>query len=759
MFDKIKNYRHSLVLKIILVVGIILMLSVSTWAIFDIQHNRKRMMDDIISDSDRLSDAIRLGTHYAMMFNARDDIYQIITNLGKLRGIEHIRIYNKSGQIKYSNLYSEVGETTGIKAEACDICHRSEPPLDNVALETRTRIFQSPKGHRLLGIISPIFNEPGCATSDCHAHPPEKKILGALDMVMSLEETDNELGVYQKWLAILAVFLFLVTSTFIFLFLLQFIIEPIEKLINKTNLIAKGEYPPREKSHRKDEIGHLAAAIDRMGQVIGEKQSELNQQKNEYQNLFDLVPCIISVQDRDYKLIRHNREFSEKFAPKPGDYCFQAYKKRDRKCEHCPVELTFADGLSHTSEESGFNKDGSVSHWIVKTAPITNEAGKIIAAMEINLDITQRKLLEEELTKSEKKYHAIFNNIPSPVFVLDYDTLNILDCNDIAVSVYGYSWSDFLGKSFLDLFTERVREKHADSLRTMSEINKAKHWKRNGESIFVNIRISPSEYPGRKVLLVTASDITKRLETEMQLIQTGKMATLGEMATGVAHELNQPLTVIKSASGFFIQKIRKNEKIKEEHLATLSEEIVKHVERATNIINHLREFGRKADIRTERVDVNGVLKKAFEFFGQQLKLREIRVDWDLEDGIPYILAEQGMLEQVFINLLINARDAIEEKWQSGNVEEDEEKKITLRTRSEGNDVLVEVRDSGTGISDPVADKIFEPFFTTKKVGEGTGLGLSITYGIIQDFKGTIQASSNDGRGACFMIRFPAEGKS
>jgi histidine kinase len=114
-----------------------------------------------------------------MMLNSRDDINQIITNISKQRGIENIRIYNKQGQIKFSNRPAEVDATTNIKAEACDICHRTEPPLVELGLQERIRLFDSDQGYRLLGIISPIFNEPGCATDACHVHPEGKKVLGA----------------------------------------------------------------------------------------------------------------------------------------------------------------------------------------------------------------------------------------------------------------------------------------------------------------------------------------------------------------------------------------------------------------------------------------------------------------------------------------------------------------------------------------------------------------------------------------------------
>jgi histidine kinase len=225
------------------------------------------------------------------------------------------------------------------------------------------------------------------------------------------------------------------------------------------------------------------------------------------------------------------------------------------------------------------------------------------------------------------------------------------------------------------------------------------------------------------------------------------------MATGVAHELNQPLSVIKTASRFFMKKINKKEKIEDEVLFTLSEEIDSYVDRATKIINHMRQFGRKSDTTLGKVLVNAVLEKAFEILGQQLKVRGVEIFWDLEQDLPPILADPDRLEQVFVNLLINARDAMDEKWQSPQLQK-ETKKILLKTRSDGKEITVEISDTGPGIEEAILERIFEPFFTTKKVGQGTGLGLSISYGIIQDCKGSIRAVSGKGTGTRFIIKFP-----
>lgn len=754
MHGFVGKIRRSIAFKLILLVGLILLLSLAVWAYFNINYQQKKMMQGIFDEADRLSHTIKLGTHYAMLHNLRDDITLIINNIAEEKKLQNIRIYNKNGEIKFSNTSAEVDQMTNIKAEACYICHRSDPPLEELSLSERTRIFGSPDGYRLLGIISPIYSEPQCSSNNCHAHPPGKKVLGALDLVISLEETDKEIALFETWLVVFAVFLFLVISTAIIFFILRFVKRPIKKMISGTHLIASGEYLNKIDIDQVDEMGQLSLAIDKMGEKIGEKQAEVNKQRFEYQHLFEGVPCIITVQDRNYRLIRYNREFSEKFSPKPGDYCYAAYKGRKEKCEICPVEKTFGDGRSHYSEERGFNKDGTPTHWIVHTSPIKNEKGEIVAAMEMNLDVTRTKLLEAELEKSEKKYHAIFDNIPNPVFVLDMQSLEILDCNTSVEGVYGYKKDQIIGKSFLELFRTEEQEHYRTTLKTTSVINRARQLGKNGDTIFVNIRISPSEYPGEKVYLVTTSDITQRLETEQQLIQASKMATLGEMATGVAHELNQPLSVIKTASRFFMKKINKREKIADDVLLTMAEEIDSYVDRATKIINHMRQFGRQSDIILEKVQLNETLKKALEILGQQLKVRGIELIWNLEPDLPPILADADRLEQVFINLLINARDAIDEKWQS-HPHQKGEKQITIKTQSDSQWITVTISDTGAGIPDAILERIFEPFFTTKKVGQGTGLGLSISYGIIRDLKGSIRVFSRKDKGASFLIKFPS----
>ena len=751
---RILDFHFSLSFRLIFWVGLILALSISAWAYYNIGHQKETAIENIVEGTDRLGNTIRLGVHYAMMINSRDDITQIIRNIGKQDEIEKIRIYNRSGKISYSTGAGETDHVTNIKEQACYTCHKTDPPAVKVSRAERTRILDSPKGERLLRVISPIYNEPGCASAACHVHPEKTKVLGVLDVVVSLKKTDREIFSYERGIILMAVFIFLGTSGFMAFFLLRFVNRPIRKLIEGTRHIGQGKYDYKVDLKRNDDIGHLADAINQMGKKIGEKQDELNKQKGEYQKLFELAPCYITVQDRDFRLLKYNREFAEQFDAHSGDYCYQVYKGRSERCEVCPVLNTFEDGQSHHSEEEGVNRDGTKSYWMVRTSPVKNKQGDVIAAMEMSLDVTAMKHLESEVKKSEEKYRIIFTTIPNPVFVLDQSTLDILDCNDNVTAVYGYRQEEILMTSFLNFFETNGRRQYESLMKTSTALDRVKHYGKDGKVIYVNIRVSSTEYLGEGVFLVTISDITERLLAEQQLIQASKMATLGEMSTGVAHELNQPLSVIKTAGSFLHKKALKGEKIDDDTMKTLTDEINGQVDRASKIINHMREFGRKSDVVKEKVQLNDALTRALEIFRQQLKLREIEVVLDLQPDLPCVLADANRLEQVFINLLINARDAIDAKWWGNVAPEDKAKKVFLKTYTKDGMAVVEIRDTGTGISAAIIDKIFEPFFTTKQVGKGTGLGLSISYGIVRDYDGTISVKSREDEGSDFTIQFP-----
>jgi C4-dicarboxylate-specific signal transduction histidine kinase len=231
---------------------------------------------------------------------------------------------------------------------------------------------------------------------------------------------------------------------------------------------------------------------------------------------------------------------------------------------------------------------------------------------------------------------------------------------------------------------------------------------------------------------------------QAQLVQAGKLATLGELTTGVAHELNNPLNNIGLFVGNVIDLIALGSRDEKRILREL-QNAMQQVRKASEIISHLRTFGRAATVSHEPVDINGVVGRALSLLQEQMRLRQIEVQLDLCAGQPVVSGNAIQLEQVFINLLTNARDALAEASI---------KQITIRSVVEGDTIKLEFADTGCGIPEGLEQRIFDPFFTTKEVGSGTGLGLSITYGIITEHKGIIGVANHPGEGTTFIIQLP-----
>jgi len=250
--------------------------------------------------------------------------------------------------------------------------------------------------------------------------------------------------------------------------------------------------------------------------------------------------------------------------------------------------------------------------------------------------------------------------------------------------------------------------------------------------------------------VLSAKDITDLRHSEHQLIHASKLATLGEMATGVAHELNQPLGVIRMASTTCVKRIDKD-KADLEYLRGKLIRIGEQTERASQIINHMRIFGRKAEGVSHPFDLRDSLSEMSALARTQLHTLDISLKLDLPERSAIVLGEKVIFEQVLLNLISNARDAIEaSEAGKGQIS------ITADFATDEGHVI-EVRDTGGGIPEDVLDKLFEPFFTTKGPGKGTGLGLSISFGTIRDMSGTISATNKDA-GACFRISLPDAGQ-
>ena len=366
------------------------------------------------------------------------------------------------------------------------------------------------------------------------------------------------------------------------------------------------------------------------------------------------------------------------------------------------------------------------------------------------------KLYRRRLRESEEKYRSLFDSGPDPIFVVDCETGEIHDANPRTVEMYGYPKDEIIGMKFLELGPDHNK----DCLTYFNDggggcvyFPKLLHYRMDSEPFFVNMHACPISYRGRHAIIIAVTDITELMEKDAQLIQAGKMKSLGEMSAGVAHEINQPLNAIKMGSEFLSMMEEENIDVPKEHFLEVVSEISTQVDRAAEIINTLRSFGRKSDLIEEKVDLSQAVTAVLSMIRRQLELDNIQFDLDLSEKLPPVLAHSNRLQQVLFNLVTNARDAINEC--SSPHDSNVDRRISIRTGATGPHVYLQVEDTGCGINERDQNKIFEPFFTTKETGQGMGLGLAITYGIVKDYSGEMTINSEKDKGTVFRLQFPA----
>jgi signal transduction histidine kinase len=241
-------------------------------------------------------------------------------------------------------------------------------------------------------------------------------------------------------------------------------------------------------------------------------------------------------------------------------------------------------------------------------------------------------------------------------------------------------------------------------------------------------------------------------ETQAQLVQSGKLAAIGQLAAGVAHELNQPLMVARTNAQFVLRELDK-EAMTPENMRERIQFIEKCTKRMMNIINHLRTFSRQSQEAFSPVDINSVVTNGILMMGEQLRVHNVELRLELAEHLPKVMGNANQLEQVFLNIITNARDAVLE----ARTDESTKGLIEVSTGAFGKNrewVEVLVRDTGKGLDRKDLDRIFEPFFTTKEVGKGTGLGLSISHGIVKEHGGTISVTGTGSEGTVFSVHLP-----
>jgi len=270
-FTKLLGFRLFVIVLAVMVAGTAL------FTTMNVGWQTNRHMSIAVKTAARTSDVIKRSTHYSMLLNRREDIYHIIKTIGNEPGIETIRIYNKQGVISFSTDSSQVGSVVDMNAEACNVCHGSNVPPSSLDLTELTRVFRSPRGHGVLGMITPIYNEPSCSSADCHAHAEDQTVLGVLDVMLPLNDVEMAMAETTREQILLGLLLVLAVSSITGLLIWLTVNIPVRQLTWGTAEITKGNLAHRIPVRSTDEVGALAQSFNQMSGELQRARTEIDE--------------------------------------------------------------------------------------------------------------------------------------------------------------------------------------------------------------------------------------------------------------------------------------------------------------------------------------------------------------------------------------------------------------------------------------------------------------------------------------------------
>jgi len=413
----------------------------------------------------------------------------------------------------------------------------------------------------------------------------------------------------------------------------------------------------------------------------------------------------------------------------------QHKKQRDRV-----VSQVLQTGEPGEYEIDYLRKDGSLVPVSITVFAVKREDGKSTGLAAIVRDLT-------ELKHAEEQFRLVVESSPNGLLMVDKEGI-IRMVNRQIDQLFGYERAELIGKSVEILVPQHMRAHHAgdrveffthSESRAMGRGRDLYGVRKDGLEIPLEIGLSPIPTPNGMSVLASVVDISERKRIQEHLQKAERLAELGTLASGMAHEIGTPMNVIQGRAEYLFQRTA-DEGIKK-GLAT----IITQVERITKVMNQLLAFARRRTAERQAVDLGEIVEDSLEMFQERIAHSCITVEKSIEANVPSVHADRDQLIQVLINLIVNSLHAMPDGGQ-----------LRLSLAREGRHVCLGVSDTGHGMPESIRSKVFEPFFTTKDFGKGTGLGLTVVKGIVEEHGGTITVESVVDKGTTFWIRFPID---
>jgi histidine kinase len=493
---------------------------------------------------------------------------------------------------------------------------------------------------------------------------------------------------------------------------------------------------------------HLTPIKDAEGKVryvmaMASDLTETRRWQQQYDQLFERVPCFVFVLDRDFHIIRANEKFRRAFGEPGGEFCYSVCKRRDARCEECPAALTFEDGEQHSAEQVGVHKDGSPSHYVVTSTSLAHGEHGVEQVIGMAVDITHTHMLESELRETRDFYHRLIRNAPNAIVAID-PRGNAKMMNQAARAMLEWTPRQLPSGEWLkrmlppEFFTPEAQQQEVLELHDTSVATAEKHQ--------VPVRLSAVPLrSGRKELGRAAFfvDLTAMKRLEQEKLDAERLAAVGQTVAGLAHTIKNLLMGLEGGMYMVDTGLRRGEAAR---IQGGWQMLQRNFEKTTTLVKDFLSFakGRAPELRP--VDPNGLAKDIVALYKDAARLQGVELLAELDPAVASAPLDAKGMESCLTNLLSNAIDA-------ATMREDGKGRVLLRTAQRDNELQFDVIDNGGGMDWEIKGKVFTTFFTTKG-NKGTGLGLLTTRKIVQEHGGRVEVESAPGEGATFRIRLP-----
>ena len=622
------------------------------------------------------------------------------------------------------------------------------------------------------GAIKCLSGENGV---NIYRNQNSEMVVGAYRYIPELKwalmcEVDNKeafspLLTLKKQALSFGIFLFFIVVA-VATYITQGITKPIRNLVAASRGIGRGDLSRRVDVTSSDEIGQLALAFNQMAEEleesyknlerkVEERTRELKSTKDFTENILESLSAGVFVVNKDLQITSWNRDMElryniprEKALNKDLTEILKDIKKEKIYWVIQNVIETGKPKEIYRERSSFLIKEERIINY--KVSPFKGAGQEVLGAVIVVEDVTEEVKLEEEIRSHQNYIANITENSADAILSLDENNI-IKTWNKGAEHIYGYKAEEIIGKHFEILVPEDLKKKGEIEKIIKETLEKGfirnfetERLTKDGEKVAVALTRTVIKNSEGKVIGSSAivRDITEKRNLQRQIIQSEKLSAVGELTAGLAHEIGTPLNIISGRAEYLLSLVGKDMKIAKDLKI-----IINQIDRITSLIQQLLKFTRSEKREVKPININSVIKDTINLLETKLDKSKINIKTNFSAGIPLIHGDENQLQQVFVNLLINAIHAMA---NGGEI------KITTQPDVKNHKILVTVKDTGCGIPEENLSRIFDPFFTTKEIGKGTGLGLAVTYGIIKDHGGDIEVSSEVNNGSEFTVRLPVK---